>query len=109
MIVAQGMVEEVKKDIPELENAGNKENKTQETEEESEYADADDDLAEAEQLREAEEDREVGSVSFMVDAKYFMFGAPALVLLLILLIIVAGQGKLDNILVLHLHCMQFFA
>jgi hypothetical protein len=91
MVVAQGTVEEVNKDIPELEIAEKKESPAQETE--SEHAEADDDLAGAEQLREAEEKREVGSVSFNVDAKYFMFGAPALMLLLILLIIVAGQGK----------------
>ena len=93
MVVAQGAVEEMKKDIPEVEIAKKKESAREETEEETEHEEADDDLAEAEQLREAEEDREVGSVSFMVDAKYFMFGAPALVLLLILLIIVSGQGN----------------
>jgi ABC-type multidrug transport system ATPase subunit len=96
MVVAQGTVEDVKKDIPELEVAENKESTAEETEEESEDAERDDDLAEAEQLREAEEHREVGSVSFNVDAKYFMFGAPALMLLLILLIIVAGQGKINS-------------
>ena len=95
MVVAQGTVEEVKKEIPQLEIAENTESMAQEPEEETEHAKADDDLAEAEQLREAEEDREVGSVSFNVDAKYFMFGAPALVLLLILLIIIAGQGNIE--------------
>jgi TATA-binding protein-associated factor Taf7 len=53
MVVAQGTVEEVKKDIPELEIAANKDNTAQVTEEESEHAEADDDLAEAEQLHEA--------------------------------------------------------
>ena len=96
MVVAQGTVEEVKKDIPELEIAENIESTAEETEEESEHTEIDDNLAEAEQLREAEEDREVGSVSLNVDAKYFMFGAPALMLLLILLIIVTGQGKIDS-------------
>jgi hypothetical protein len=96
MVVAQGTVEEMKKDIPELEVAKNKESTTQpEAVEDTGHAEADDDPAEAEQLREAEEDRGVGSSSFMVDVKYFMFGAPVLVLLLILLIIVAGQGILE--------------
>ena len=48
MVVAQGTVEEVKKDIPELEIAANKDNTAQGTEKESEHAEADDDLAEAE-------------------------------------------------------------
>ena len=78
--------------IPELEIPENKENTIQETGEDSEH-ELDEDLAEGEQLREAEEDREQGNVSFKVDAKYFMFGAPALMLLLMLLIIMAAQGK----------------
>ena len=98
MVVAQGTVEEVKKDIPELEVAANKDNTAQVTEEESEHAEADDDLAEAEQLHEAVDDRKLGSVPFKVDAKYFMFGASVLVLLLILLIIVTGQGKINSVL-----------
>lgn len=93
MIVAQGTVEEVKKDIPEIEIADNKENEVQETDDESHYWETDDGLSEAKELREAKEDRQVGNVSFNVDAKYFMFGAPALVLLLMLLIVVAGQGE----------------
>jgi hypothetical protein len=44
------------------------------------------------------DDRKLGSVSFKVDAKYFMFGAPVLVLLLIILIIVTGQGKINSVL-----------
>jgi hypothetical protein len=106
MIVAQGTLEEVKKDIPELEVYENKES-TAETEEESENAERDIDLAEAEQLREAEEHREVGSVSFNVDAKYFMFGAPALMLLLILLIIAAGQGKINSTIIIIMNNLLF--
>jgi hypothetical protein len=52
-----------------------------------------DDPAQTEQLREAEEDRQVGNVSIKVHAKYFTHGAPMTILFLILLAIVAGQGK----------------
>ena len=89
-------MEEVKKEVVDLEIAENTVKTTQESEEENECAETDNDIAKAEQLREAEEDREVGTVSFNVDAKYFMFGAPALMLLLMLLIIIAGQGKNIN-------------
>lgn len=89
-------MEEVKKEVTDLEIVENPVNTTQESEEEDESSETDNDVAEAEQLREAEEDREVGTVSFNVDAKYFMFGAPVLMLFLMLLIIIAGQGKNIN-------------
>ena len=89
-------MEEVKKEVTDLEIVENPVNTTQESEEEDESSGTDNDVAEAEQLREAEEDREVGTVSFNVDAKYFMFGAPALMLFLMLLIIIASQGKNIN-------------
>lgn len=92
-VVAQGTVTEVKKAIPELETAENKDSVIENSEEDREHEETDDDIEQAKQLLEAKEDREIGTVSFNVDAKYFMFGAPALMLLLMLVIIITGQGK----------------
>lgn len=88
---AQGTLNEMK-GIQEIETGENKDSGTAQTNKERKDSETEKDLAKVQRLGEAEEEREVGSVSFKVDAKYFMFGAPALVLLLILLTIIAGQG-----------------
>jgi hypothetical protein len=92
-IVAQGPVEEILKKMPEIETREKKENSVKETGKERPDVEGNDDIAQVEQLREAEEDRQVGNVSFNVDTKYFMHGAPASILFLVLLAIGAAQGK----------------
>ena len=65
---------------------------TKKADDQSQLVEKHDDLVNAEQLREAKEDRQIGSVSVKTYAKYFLHGAPAILLVLILLVIGAGQG-----------------
>jgi hypothetical protein len=91
--VAQGPVEEILNQMPEIETPENKEDRMKETDKEHPDVEDNDDLTQTGQLREAEEDRQVGNVSFKVHAKYFMHGAPASILFLVLIAIGAAQGK----------------
>jgi hypothetical protein len=81
-------VEEVTKVIPE-----HNENNVKHIDDDPHHVEDGDDPAQTEQLREAEEDRQVGNVSSKVHAKYFTHGAPVSILFLMLLANVAGQGK----------------
>ncbi|XP_028403049.1 multidrug resistance-associated protein 4-like isoform X2 [Dendronephthya gigantea] len=90
-IIAQGTVHEITK-TPGIDIAGVKDHWHEEIEDEDRPLEKDDDLAHSEILREAGEDHKVGSVSFGVYAKYFLYGASGVTLLLMLFVAGAGQG-----------------
>ena len=91
-VVAQGAVDDVNQ-MMELNITNKVDHATRKTDDESQPVETHDDQENAEQLREAKEDRQIGNVSVKTYAKYFMHGAPMILLALILLTIGAGQGK----------------
>ncbi|XP_028403057.1 multidrug resistance-associated protein 4-like isoform X3 [Dendronephthya gigantea] len=91
-IIAQGTVHEITK-TPGIDIAGVKDHWHEEIEDEDRPLEKDDDLAHSEILREAGEDHKVGSVSFGVYAKYFLYGASGVTLLLMLFVAGAGQAS----------------
>ena len=77
----------------EIEMCGKRDNVTRKTDDQNQPLEKYDDPVIAENLREAKEDRQFGSVSLTIYAKYFKHGAPAIFILLILLLVGAGQGR----------------
>ncbi|XP_028400456.1 multidrug resistance-associated protein 4-like [Dendronephthya gigantea] len=90
-VVAQGTVDEVNQ-LQGINTTNKVDQVMMQTDDESQHVERHDDLGNAEQLREAKEDRQIGNVSIKTYAKYFMHGAPTTFLALILLVIGAGKG-----------------
>lgn len=95
MVVAHGTADEINQMVG-INIANKVDHVTKNTDDEGQSVEKHAGLVNAEQLHEAKEDRKMGSVSFKTYAKYLMHGAPAILLLLILLVIGASQGNCWN-------------
>ena len=97
VIVAQGNFNEIKEEFSEIECRPDKPSVSS-AEGHTDQKNACEEMVQSEKmgetLREAKEDREIGSVSHHIYWEFFVNGASPLILLLVALVYLVGQGKL---------------
>ena len=99
VIVAQGNFNEIKEEFSEIECRPDKPSVSS-AEGHTDQKNACEEIVQSEKmgeiLREAKEDREIGSVSHHIYWEFFVNGASPIILLLVALVYLVGQGKLIN-------------